>query len=121
MHTSDTDEAAINGPTGPCLGGSRGASIAPKPDGGARSPGQQRGGGGSVRGVCRGESKGSRGQGGGAASVVCRAATGDERRDRGWDALAQIIGLQCLGGHFSAGQRITVVATERRAPLPASE
>lgn len=27
VHTSDTDEAAINGPTGTCLGSSRGASI----------------------------------------------------------------------------------------------
>jgi hypothetical protein len=30
----------------------------------------------------------------------------DERRDRGWVDIPQIIGLQCLGGSLAAGQRI---------------
>jgi hypothetical protein len=59
--------------------------------------------------------EGARRQQGPAASVLS-SATGDERRDRGWVALAQIIGLQCLGGLLSAGQRITVVTTVQGSP-----
>jgi hypothetical protein len=54
---------------------------------------------------------GAEGEPEGAASVVRREVTGNERRDRGWDALAQIIGLQCLSSQFYAGQRIAVVTT----------
>jgi hypothetical protein len=57
------------------------------------------------------DSEGGKGGAEGAASVVRRGVTGNERRDRGWDALAQIIGLQCLGSQFYAGQRIAVVTT----------
>lgn len=60
---------------------------------------------------------GKRGSRRGAASVVRREVAGDERRDRGWDALAQIIGLQCLGSQFYAGQRIAVVTTTQGAPV----
>jgi len=76
-------------------------------DGGARTPRLRR----RERG---GEPEGEPEE---AASVVRREVTGNERRDRDWDALAQIIGLQCLNSQFYAGQRIAVVTTAQGAPV----